>query len=403
MTQPTGVTGTITAKQLTVAGVTATNKVYDGATAATVNTAAAVLAGVIAPDIVNLSTAGATGTFNSKNVGTGKAVTVSGLAITGTNAGNYTLRQPTTTADITAKTLTISGAVAQSKQYDGNDTAIVSFSGASLAGVISPDLVSINSSAYAATFNDKNVGNGKPVTVTEVTLSGADATNYTVSQPTGLAADITPKNLTIGGAEAQNKPYDGTATATVSFSGVSLVGKVSADDVSINSASYAASFNNKTVGTGKPVTVTGVALSGTDAANYTVSQPTGLTADITAKSLTIAGAVAQSKQYDGNNTAAVNFGSAALVGVVTPDIVNINSSGYVATFNDKNVATGKPVTVSGVSLSGADAGNYAVSQPSGLTANITATHITGAFTAPDKQYDGTTAATRGYAITDRRD
>src|SRR5206468_6925990 len=134
-----------------------------------------------------------------------------------------------------------------------------------LAGVISPDLVSINSSAYAATFDNKNVGNGKPVTVTGVTLSGADATNYTVSQPTGLAADITPKNLTISGAVAQNKPYDGTATATVSFSGVSLVGKVSGDDVSINSVSYAASFNDKTVGTGKPVTVTGVALSGTDA------------------------------------------------------------------------------------------------------------------------------------------
>ena len=32
----------------------------------------------------------------------------------------------------------------------------------------------------------------------------------------------------------------------------------------------------------KPVTVTGVVLTGTEASNYALTQPTGLTADITA-------------------------------------------------------------------------------------------------------------------------
>ena len=40
-----------------------------------------------------------------------------------------------------------------------------------------------------------------------------------------------------------------------------------------------------------------------------------------------------------------------------------------ATFEDKNVGTAKPVTVNGVSLVGADAGNYSLTQPTGLTAN----------------------------------
>ena len=41
--------------------------------------------------------------------------------------------------------------------------------------------MTIDSSGYAATFDDKNVGTGKPVTVTGVTLSGAGAGDYTVS------------------------------------------------------------------------------------------------------------------------------------------------------------------------------------------------------------------------------
>jgi len=41
-----------------------------------------------------------------------------------------------------------------------------------------------------ASFANKNVGNGKAVTVSGVTLSGGDAGNYSVSQPSGLMADI---------------------------------------------------------------------------------------------------------------------------------------------------------------------------------------------------------------------
>ena len=205
-----------------------------------------------------------------------------------------------------------------------------------------------------------------------VTLSGGDAGNYTVSQPSGLTADITAKNLTISGAVANNKQYDGNTTATVDFTSASLAVVVSGDSVSINSSGYSASFATKTVANGKPVTVIGVTLSGGDAGNYTVSQPTGLTADITARNLTISGAVADNKQYDGNTTATVDFSSASLAVVVSGDSVTINSSGYSASFATKTVANGKPVTVTGVTLSGGDAGNYTVSQPTGLTADITA-------------------------------
>ena len=40
-------------------------------------------------------------------------------------------------------------------------------------------------------FGDKNVGNAKAVTVSGLSLSGTDAGNYTLIQPTSLVADIT--------------------------------------------------------------------------------------------------------------------------------------------------------------------------------------------------------------------
>src|SRR5204862_4144910 len=158
---------------------------------------------------------------------------------------------------------------------------------------------------YSANFANKAVGNGKAVTVTGVALSGGDAVNYTVSQPSGLTANITAKNLTINGAVAQNKQYDGNTTATVDFTGATLSGVIAPDVVTINSSSFSATFATKNVGTAKPVTVTGVLLGGTDAGNYTLSQPTGLTADITARNLTINGAVAANKVYDGSATATI--------------------------------------------------------------------------------------------------
>src|SRR5205814_5944404 len=102
--------------------------------------------------------------------------------------------------------LTNNCALPNNKQYDGNTTATVDFSGASLVGVIGLDSVSINSTGYSASFATKTVGNGKAVTVIGVALSGGDAGNYTVSQPSGLTADITAKNLTISGAVPQSEP-----------------------------------------------------------------------------------------------------------------------------------------------------------------------------------------------------
>src|SRR5262249_15071345 len=135
LTQPT-TTADITAATLTVTGITASGKVYDGTTDATLDTSGATLVGAVSSDKATLGLSGAGGTFDTKDVGAGKAVSVSGLSLTGADAGNYVLAQPPTTADITAATLTVTGITASSKVYDGTTDATLDTSGATLVGAV---------------------------------------------------------------------------------------------------------------------------------------------------------------------------------------------------------------------------------------------------------------------------
>jgi len=379
VSQPSGLTANITALHIT-GSFTVDNKIYDGNNSATVLTRN--LSGVIAPDVVSLTDG--TATFSDKNVGNGKTVTLTGASLTGTDAANYVLDSlSTTTANITAQHITRSF-TASSKVYDGYTSATVLTR--SLSGTIMDDVVSLTGGS--ATFSDKSVGNGKTVALTGASLAGTDSGNYVLDSVSTTTANITALHIT-GSFSADNKVYDGNTSATVLTR--SLSGTISGDMVSLDGGT--ATFNDKTVGTGKTVTLAGASLTGGDAANYALDSVATTIADITAKNLTINGAVAQSKTYDSYTTATVDFMGASLVGVVFGDMVTINSSAYAANFNDKNVGTGKAVTVTGVALSGGDAGNYTVSQPSGLSANITVLHITGSFTASNKVYDSNTSAT----------
>ncbi len=85
---------------LTVTGITAGSKTFNGNTSATLNTTGAVLNGVVTGDTVTADYTAAIGTFDTMDVGTGKTVTVSGIT-TDANPNNYSLTQPTLTADIT--------------------------------------------------------------------------------------------------------------------------------------------------------------------------------------------------------------------------------------------------------------------------------------------------------------
>jgi trimeric autotransporter adhesin len=376
--------------QVSVSGITAAGKMYDGTTLASVNTSGAVLAGVLAGDDVTLNASAATGTFATKNVGTGINVTVSGLTLAGPNAGDYVVGQPTVTANITAAPVAVVGITAANKPFDGTTTAVLSTGDAALLGVLPGDAVSLNTTDALGTFASPDIGNDITVTISGLTLSGADAANYSLVQPTATA-DITAGNLTVTGITVNNKVYDANSAATLNTSGATLVGVAPGDDVTLNVSGATGTFTSSNAGSGIEVTISGLTLTGADASKYVLIDPTP-TADITPAPLAVTGITAANKVYDGTTVAVPNASGAALVGAVPGDTVTLNSSEATGTFATPNVGTGIGVLIGGLLLAGADAGNYALTEPT-TTANITPASIeVSGIIAVSRVYNRTTSA-----------
>src|SRR5207245_2741517 len=143
-------------------------------------------------------------------------------------------------------------------------------------------------------------GTARTVTATGLTLSGAAAGNYQLaSTSASTTADITGRSLTVS-ATGVNKAYDGTSTATVTLSDNRVAGD------SLTTSYTSASFADKTVGTAKSITVSGISVTGTDAANYTFNSTASATANITTRSLSVT-ATGSSKVYDGTTSATVTL------------------------------------------------------------------------------------------------
>ncbi|MEI6347739.1 MAG: YDG domain-containing protein [Bacteroidota bacterium] len=104
--------------------------------------------------------------------------------------------------------------------------------------------------------------------------------SYNAAIQVGQSLLINKKELTVTGATGNNKVYSGTNAATISGT---LSGVIGADVVTLNKTG---TFATVDVATDIVVTSTST-LSGTDAAKYSLTQPTGLTADITKAAQTI--------------------------------------------------------------------------------------------------------------------
>ena len=236
-------------------------------------------------------------------------------------------------------------------------------------------------SATRASFDDKNVGTGKPVSVTAIAISGgADAGNYALTGTTAsTTADITQRALTVT-ATGINKVYDGTTAATVTLSDNRVSGDVLTDEL------HDGSVRGQERRDGKTVSVTGISITGTDAGNYTFNTTTSTTADITARALTVS-ATGMNKVYDGTTAATVTLVGQPRVRRCVDD--GIHECGV----RGQERGNGKTVNVSGISISGTDAGNYTVNTTTSTTADITARALTVTATGINKVYDGTTTAT----------
>ena len=116
------------------------------------------------------------------------------------------------TLTINKQGLTISGMTASNKPYDGTNTATIDNTNDALVTVVAGDHVTLNTSA-SATFSQANAGNNLTVTGSGFTISGAEANDYSLSQPTALA-NITALAISIT-ATNQSKTYGFGGTSAV--------------------------------------------------------------------------------------------------------------------------------------------------------------------------------------------
>ncbi len=394
-----GVTVNITPKLLTASYI-GLNKVYDGNATAQVG---ATSADSVAGDVLNIV---GTGVFSGgKNAGLGKAIVISQGMLLGADRGNYTLLNPTgtATASITPRQITpaFSGGT---RVYDGTADAPVTLAGNGFgAGLVEGDSVSLAATAVFTGAGAKNVGDNKPVAVSGITLSGADAVNYELlADSASTTASVTPRPVNVSGLgniSALDRVYDGTRNVQVSISGATgpatgdfLLG----DDVVVNVPAGnlgAGLMIDKNVGSNKSVAIAGLTLVGLDAANYQITGTAGVTVTIAPKPVVLLGVRALDRAYDGSTAVAISATGGSIDGAVAGDDLQLPGSGVSGRMADKNVGTDKLVQVTGLTLAGSDAGNYIVTGGGDLRVNITPRLLAATVTAADKVYDGNTAAT----------
>jgi len=162
---------------------------------------------------------------------------------------------------VSKKQLTITGVTATERAYTTSNSVVLE--GGTLLGVIGGDTVSYT--LGNGTIATRNVDNGKPVT-TNISLNGASADNYTLTQPSGITVNITPAPLTITGVE-HTKQYDGNTTVSAPIS--ILFDKVfGSDDVYVEN--IIAEYTNADAGT-QNIDINTLTLSGSAADNYYLS------------------------------------------------------------------------------------------------------------------------------------
>ncbi len=276
-------TGSITAKNLTISGLSAVSRAYNGTNAVALSGTPSLVGAIGGEDVVLAGTPVAT--FADKTVANTKPVTVVGFALSGADIGNYNLAQPTgLTADITPLALTGTITV-DNKIYDGTTAATITAYNLS-GGIIEGD--DVDYIGGTANFIDRNVDNNKTVTAIGLSLSGADASNYTVNTTATTTANISQLSINVN-AVTDSKIYDKTtSSAGIPVFAPALVGG--------DTPNFTQSFNDYNVGTGKTLTPSGTVNDGNGGANYVIHFSQDFTGIITARDIVVT-AETKSKIY----------------------------------------------------------------------------------------------------------
>jgi hypothetical protein len=156
----------------------------------------------------------------------------------------------TVSSSVAKKALTITGLTGSNKPYDA-DLAASTTGTAAYSGLENSENFAVTGTA-SATFASAGAGLAKPITITGYT---APSDNYSVTQPTGLSADITPVALSITAPTLADKFYNGNATTGTLTVGT-LSGFVGSETLTVTGAAAAYPSANAATYTGTVITYT---------------------------------------------------------------------------------------------------------------------------------------------------
>ena len=273
-------------------------------------------------------------------------MTASGYALGSTDAGNYSLTQPTAAnVTISAKALTITGD-AESATY-GDTLGALAYTNSGLAAGDSFGACAHHGAWRSGTVLKHANGfdvSGSPFAITQGSLTVSDGNggaNYSITYNSANLT-LTAKALTDTGFAVNNKTYDGTTAATISANG-SLSGAVAGDTVSLDASGASATFDNANVGTTHTVTASGYALAGAQAGDYTLTQPTATNVTFSARGLTIT-ASDQTQTYGFGSLGTTAFTSSGLQNGETIGGVTLTTNDATSTSGNYQ-ATSSPATI----------------------------------------------------------
>lgn len=398
--------GNIKQRPVTITGLAATARDYDKDNY-TVELTGGTIENVVNGEKVTIDLSSATGTIADYKVGKGKSVTVTGVKLSGDDAGNYALSaQPTgVTVDINKIAAPTDVKADYEVVYNDSDEKAVVLADFNLPADIEGAVLSaVDQAVVVNGVLDYNKPDSFRLRVgMDKGYAGSTATwhvtitsdNYADISATVTVTVIRKHPVTVKIDGPTSATYGEVITLTASQIGdngtdgkwswkydsnFTLVGEN--DSTAVIKLQAAAAIENGTVIT-----------ASYDSSGYTGSETKTITID--RRVVKVAGITADSKEYDGKINAAVNTENATFDGKLEGDSLTVTASGA---FADKNVGQTKEVNLSDLILAGADAANYTIdldgSQKT-AQAEISKKEIgiaSGGVTFEPKKYDRTKAA-----------
>ena len=375
----TGNTLSVTPAPLTITALTNT-KTYDGGISAA---ATPTVGGLQGSDTVT----GLSETYDNKNAGTSKTLSVATYAVNDGNSGNnYDVTTvDDTTGVINKAPLSVTAqAVKNTKIYDGTTSAAaIPINGQITSG----QLYGTDTINFIETYDNKNVGRRKTLTASAVINDGNGGNNYDciMTSIDNHRGTINKARIYIT-AQPNTKVYD----ATTSAAAIPTVSGLMGDDTVTN---LSETYTNKNVRTGKTLKVASYTVNdGNSGYNYKVSTIRNTIGVITPAPLTIT-AMTNTKTYDATTAAAAVPIVSGLLGSDT--VTNLKE-----TYDNKNAGTGKTLSVVRYTIRDGNWGrNYTVNTVNDITGVIDPAPLTITAVTNTKTYDGTTSATAKPVIT----